>query len=170
MLRILSYTMLVIVTSIAGASSVAAQQGTAPVKVVSPLPLPVTDADNPGRHPFQAQLCAGCSPTSITPSTLTVPSDVRLVIEFVSALCEIQGSASLYDAAVTTIVGGNTVPHSFAPTPTFVTATDKRSVITHTTRLYADPGTQVGVFIRLSAGTANVSFCSFSISGYTIAP
>jgi hypothetical protein len=92
MSRVVAYTMLVLVASIIGPMSAAAQgPPNAGVTIKGPLPLPVTDADNPGRSPFQAELCSGpCSDGQggVVPSSLTVPSNVRFVIEFVSARCD----------------------------------------------------------------------------------
>src|SRR4029453_1867361 len=75
-------------------------QGAAPIQIVAPLPVPVTDSTNPADHPFQALLCSpGCQVGGPEPDPTTfvlVPAGTRLVIEYISGFC-----ASPVDVTIT---------------------------------------------------------------------
>ena len=162
MRRILVCAMLVIVTA-AISANVAAQghgSGAAPVRIIEPLPLPVTDSDNPARRPFQAALCNhSAGPTACAndvPRALTVSSDVRLVIEFVSGSCfasAASGFPMITAVALRTTVANQPVTHQFLFVPVEAGASDQNVVLSQSTKIYADPGTQV----VLSVGNAGAT-------------
>ena len=68
------------------------QNRTTPVTVIGTAT--VRDADNPGRYPFHAELCAELGEVACAaPTKLAVGPGVRAVIEFVSASCVVKGDA-----------------------------------------------------------------------------
>jgi hypothetical protein len=173
MCRVVACTVLLLVASTIGPNSVAAQgpPGPTAVRIEAPLPLPVTDADNPGRSPFQAPLCRAFGDPSCdnVPATLTVSSDVRLVIEFVSSACEVRGEAPrVTDISLDTTVATTQARHHFIPVPTEVATGLQVTVSSQSTKIYADPGTVIN-FGRSTIGATSAR-CFLSISGYTIAP
>jgi len=174
MCRVVAVIVLVLVSSSIGPNSVAAQgppEGVR-VEIVNPLPVPVTDAGNPVPSPFQASLCGkhGSFTCQDIPETLTVPGDVRLVIEFVSFTCSASGTtpspATVTIVGLTTTVSNSTVRHNFIPVRSIGNSSD--SLGSQSTKLYADPGTEVRLaFASLSDNVG--SSCFVSISGHTIA-
>jgi hypothetical protein len=143
-------------------------------------PLFTRDADNPARRPFQTALCnaenfLGGSAVCHDPGTYTVPSDRRLVIEFVSGSCSTIGSSgagslnglnSLTLQLETTAGGTNVASHIFPPA-IFL----GQISLAHQTRIYADPGTTVEFFMGAAVGPSPFSIdCTITISGYTITP
>jgi hypothetical protein len=179
MRTILVCAMLVIGTS-AISANVAAQgqgqgSGSAPVRIIEPLPLPVTDSDNPARHPFQAVLCFhSAGPTACpndVPRALTVSSDSRLVIEFVSGSCfasAASGFPIVRTVQLRTTVANEPVPHQFLFVPVEAGATAQNVVLSQSTKIYADPSTQV--VLGVAGAGATTTQCVVSISGYTITP
>jgi hypothetical protein len=175
MCRVVACTVLVLVASTMGPNSVAAQGPPGPTAVIiqAPLPLPVTDADNPGRSPFQATLCRAFGDQScdnLAPETLTVSSEVRLVIEFVSSACTVVGSTDprVTDISLDTTVATTQVRHHFIPVPTDVATGLGVTVSSQSTKIYADPGTVINLGFSTIGPTS--ARCFLSISGYTIAP
>lgn len=67
-----------------------------------------------------------------------------------------------------TSVRTKSVIHRFIPVPTHSAQVGQQSVVSQSTRIYADPGTSVQ--LGMSALSANNSECRGSISGYTITP
>jgi hypothetical protein len=139
-------------------------------------PLFTRDADNPARQPFQTSLCfsvgTGAFPcSSKAPSFLRVPSDRRLVIEFVAGSCQTgpiggTGLTGLGLGIATTAGGADVIyslPYSFG-----LSELD----IAQQTRIYADPGTSVSFGEERGAGGATPSFvtCVLGLSGYTVTP
>jgi hypothetical protein len=119
----------------------------------------VRDVDNPARAPFQASVemdnLGGNNGASIQ-----VPVGVRLVIEFVSAACNLSSGVPLTSVRVTT-----NVDHFFGP----ITSGANFAVISQSTRMYAEPGTNVLVKPFPTTNPATTS-CKVSVSGYLITP
>jgi hypothetical protein len=140
-------------------------------------PLFTRDADNPARRPFQAALCQaiglGATPGECAPSkpnNFTVPSDRRLVIEFVAGSCQtgpiggtgLTGLSLNIENSVGGTFGGYSLPYSFV-----LGELD----IAQQTRIYADPGTKVVLGLGGSAGsTPTFATCVLGLSGYTVTP
>lgn len=139
------------------------------VEVVNEEPIPTYDVL--GGVPFQFDLCtavvAGLS-CGITPNAENVPAGKRLVIELVTATCELKkDSTSLHNTilsvAVTTEINGDSVLHYFGVTPVSpqLDSTYKYTV-TQLTRLYADPETEVSVGVFANALGSRRCFVTFS--------
>jgi hypothetical protein len=142
------------------------------VSNMSGAPLYVREVDNAAHHPFAAGLSTGLTCTvapgsGVCNASLSVPSGEELVIETVSIDAFLSpGFKAIGIIAVTT--GGTgmacTLPLTFVDT---ISGFDQW-IVTQPLRLYADPGSTVGVSISQNvtgAGGTN----QFEISGYTIA-
>lgn len=138
------------------------QQGSAPVTIVSPLPLPVDDVSRPAATSVQHNFVPGYDP-------YVVPAGKRLVIEFVSASCTTEGSGRIVAAYLTTSVGTQRTPHSFYPVLTGSTPDGGTiQVFSHATRLYADPATDVFATVTSIGGLGSCT--SLVFSGYLTNP
>lgn len=138
------------------------QQGSAPVTIVSPLPLPVDDVSRPAATPVQHNFVPGYDP-------YVVPAGKRLVIEFVSASCTTEGLGRIVAAYLTTSVGTHRMPHSFYPMLTGSTSDGVNiQVFSHSTRLYADPATEVVATVPSVGGLGSCT--SLVFSGYLTNP
>jgi hypothetical protein len=139
-------------------------------------PVYARDADNPARHPFQATLCVsfGVSCGS-TPSTAAVPETKRLVIEYVSGQCPPAGTGlptglSVTGALLSTVAGGVAATHLFAIVPGVSIGGPNGFVVAQTTRLYADPGTDIELDVDVGGlGIDGSIRCTLAVSGYLIA-
>jgi hypothetical protein len=165
-------------------------QGSAPVTIVNPLPVPVAGsvavsgtanvnvvnaplrvAVDATQQPFQKTLCTvGWPPGCLsTPSSFNVPSDKRLVIEYVSGQCD---TASLAESvglmSVSTLV--SSVPTSHYVVPQFLGSVGSVKLYgsAQQTRIYADPGTQV--YASASGFPTGSVGCLVSLSGYLVNP
>jgi len=139
-------------------------------------PLPTRDVDNPARTPFQIKLCqqasfGGGNPGgACTDHSFQVPSEYRLVIEYISGECfftpDVVNSIQL---AVSTTVGGSSAPHSLH---LLSNALDRRVLdFGHQVRIYADSDTSVGLNFSASAGPGAGSIsCRLTLSGYGVTP
>jgi hypothetical protein len=131
----------------------------------------VTDADHPARNAFQITLCTiGWPPGCLsTPSTVHVPNDKHLVIEFVSGQCNTDGANEIMTAAIlATTANRAQVSHRFLPVHTLTTATLNGYQVSQQTRLYADPGTAVAA--SAESYTRGAVGCLLNISGYFVTP
>ena len=139
-------------------------------------PLFTRDTDNPARRPFQTSLCSaiglGQTPgtCSSTPSSFTVASDQRLVIEFASARCFTgpvgPNALNLLTVGLGTRVGGTSVEHAL---PLVLGLGEFEAA--QQTRIYADAGTLVSIGMSAGAGATNTSAtCFLALSGSTITP
>jgi hypothetical protein len=175
-------------------TQVAAQNphpGSAPVNIVSPLPLPVTgslnvsggsvevsgtvnvrDVDNPAGQPFQFS-------NQLPTGNFRVPDGKRFVIEYFSARAQTTADNNCSLAVLTISTQTNTVSfpgvplaknHYFTPTPTTTNLSTNVFVVSQPTRLYADPGTIVGgdVDFRGSACAGAINFADITFSGYLV--
>jgi hypothetical protein len=136
------------------------QQGAAPMTLVGPLPLPVVDARlvrTPVQYNFSPEY-----------QDYVVPSDKRLVIEFVSGTCEVEAPGRTTAGYIRTTVGSLTIAHAFVPVFTASTADTNILVFSQSTRLYADPGTELSATISIYGGSGSCS--SFAFSGYLTNP
>jgi hypothetical protein len=161
-------------------------QGAAPVRIVSPVPLLVRDVDNAARQPFQAELCTqvplGGPFCGTKPSSVAVPADRRLVIEYASGRCPRSGFALStgedWAASLQTTAGGTQARHLLHPvigiaigSPQLQSALQLNGFdVTQMTRIYADPGSLIRLdFEDLGGLGNNVITCEITISGYTVA-
>jgi hypothetical protein len=172
MMRSLMYFATAIVSvglgSIADAQT--GQSRTTPVTIVGTAT--VKDADNPGRHPFQASLCVPLGDVNCSqPTSLSVAPGVRLVIEFVSAECLVNGTApTVLGIGLKTTVNEVSVQHYLSSLNSVTSgASQARGTISQSTQLYADPETNVSPFLVPTPGWTN-GFCSMAVSGHTITP
>lgn len=133
---------------------------------------------NDAIQPVQASITSCNSPTiGCGPATIyTVPAGKRLVIEYASmSACMLQGQSATL-TIFTTVNSGfvghlvNVAPAAGPGTPNIGCNSPAASSITavgQQVRLYADPGTTVGVEGLRNSNTGTVDF-SFSISGYLV--
>ena len=135
--------------------------------VNTPLPVAITGAG----EPFQTSICYAAFNISCgsMPSSFVVPSTHRLTIEEITLHCETLGTATTLLAAVfRTTVGSNTEDHYFEPAPSIPpVATSNRYTKAHQTRLYADAGSTVEIFVN--AFGLDGRRCFSSVSG-TLTP
>lgn len=170
--------MLLIVCLISAKTAGAVPSVGLPVRVTGPLPVPVNgtvgisgtpsfqDADNPGRHPFQARLCLSYIQSCLPSDTdrLTVPSDRRYVVEFVSGTCSF-GLSLHAEVILQTTVGTVDASHEIIATPGV-----PAFVFSQLTKIYADPGSKIELFMFNDSGIPPMGSCTAFISGYFIAP
>ncbi len=130
----------------------------------------VRDEDNPARHPFQAA-CFASSEQYCT--VATVPEGQRLLIQGGTVHAIINpGPGSAVWASISTIANGSPVFHNvgmqdLGPTVgAFETPHAYIAIVPFT--LYADPGTEVRVFVRRGFVALESISLSASISGYTV--
>ena len=187
-LGVLTILLMTVVASSRPASAAPPAQAGPNVTIVGPLPLPVTgsttvsgtaavrDVDNAARSPFQAQLCqkvefgTGTISACSTSNSFEVPSDERLVIEYVSGTCFVTlGVVNSVRISMGTTAGGSQAEHRFLLTPD---ALDARNLdAAQQTRIYADPSSVVGMNFSSGAGPGNgVAKCTLTLSGYTVTP
>jgi hypothetical protein len=127
----------------------------------------IADVDNPARQPFQttctAQIVAGRPSCTLT----TVPAGKRLVIERVEARLHFQSPTDLkFFIFIETTAGGVASNHAIIPALSGVEL-DSYVIAREQVRLYADPGTDVSVFID-SALIPATPTCTYKISGYFV--
>jgi hypothetical protein len=130
--------------------------------VANPITNPaLTENVNDGvLQPVQFYLAPNSQTSGQASAYWPVPAGKRLVIEYYSAQAQdLTGGAVLM--TLTTSVGGSSVPFIV-----FVNATAGNQV-NQTTRIYADPGTQVQAF-EANGGGATHCGGLISISGYLV--
>lgn len=138
------------------------------VKIDSSSPVPVRDADNPARQPFQTELDFFEADGSYgATQSFTVPANKRLVIEYVSADSGVPVGELTRIGISTEINGQYQGHHVVANRLGAVGNGDDEFVAGQPMTVYADPGTDVFVgFSRNNAvGFAN---CFVTISGHFV--
>jgi len=129
------------------------------------LPLPVTSAG----QPFQTSLCAGlgvCPPS--VPSIYTVPSDRRLVIQFVSGNCVTAGPPNRLRVGIGAFFGGTGADFPF---PLSADPFGSGEInLAQQTLIYADPGSVVLLEVGTGGYSGASAVCTVSLSGYTTTP
>src|SRR5437867_3289252 len=145
-----SFVVLVSALVLMNPSTSHSQTSNKDVRVVNTTaePVPVRDVDN-ARQPFQeVALVVIPASSSSASSTFTVPAGKRLVIEYVSGNNTLFAGQKLRGAFILTYVGGQYQRHYLLihhgepynnTNEEFVTAQEMKA--------YADPGTQVEVFL-----------------------
>jgi len=135
--------------------------GSTPVSVVNTTPITVADIDNPAKQPFQITIGPSSSSGNTAAASYTVPSGKRLVIEYYAAqLTQYPQGGYSYVYLVTT-AGGSQVYYKIIP-PVSTTTT-----FNQTTRIYADPGTDVQVLVTSSSSIGGAG-ASVNLSGYFV--
>ena len=140
---------------------------TADVRVVNTPD--VRDADNPARQGFQQEVGVKVEEGGNTGLTdFEVPAGKRLIIEYVSAEVHTPAGQSC-DVRVGTFNNDTGRSHFFAATQVAPTNLGNDIMVSQMTRLYADPGTKVGVVVRRVATSQAGSLQGVvSISGYLV--
>jgi len=135
--------------------------GAAPgvANAVTVQPALVRDVDEGALQPFQVSVLAASNSSGQQAAYFSVPAGKRLVIEYYSAQAQDLQGGNGVGMTLGTSAGG-----VFAAYIVYVNATTTNQV-TQTTRIYADPGTQVQVFV-FGPGT----HCGglITISGYLV--
>ena len=154
--RVINTTAESLPVSIEGSKTIpVAVQG--PTVIDSSHPVMTNDVDNPARHPFQKTLRYGQSP-------FTVPTGKRLVIEFVTFAGNVN-DGDPFSGSIDTVVNGEQVRHYFQLHETHTQSGRHMFIDSQTTRIYADPGTDVFAGINFRGDEA---FMDASISGYLL--
>jgi hypothetical protein len=152
-------------------------------------PVPNRDVDNPAKEPFQANMCIdagtqfgncrlGGLPGFVQVPTTTTDNAVvkRLVIEYVDAVCFVNGSGLITAWGLSITVNENVqnvqsglpsgeLVHDFLPQ--LAPGSPGPLLISQQTRLYADPGTVVGSSIADTAGVTGYQ-CQGTITGHLV--
>jgi hypothetical protein len=166
--------LLVVTAAVLASRQAVAQQtdpkgGAAPVSIVSPDPVRVSEAPSEPVH------FSGSCNTTINGNGCTVhypvPAGKRLVIEYVSHLALSLPPEAFSSMRVESVVGGVEVEHQLPPTAVatvrnvaFVAGTGQA------VRLYADPETFVALKgVHLNGLTAKDASFTFTFSGYLLA-
>lgn len=117
-------------------------------------PPKADDTNNSDQQPFQTALCDTSSCVAAGQNSFKVPAGHRLVIEFVSGHC----GSSESTVFLSTTVRGTTVAHNFVPVRT---VNDSEGSFSQSTRIFADPGTNV----LLSGNVPFPTCASVTLSG-----
>ena len=137
-------------------------------------PIFTRDRDNPALAPFQTTLCdddpSGIPLCGSIPNSVTVGANQRLVIEYVEVFCGGggPGNAFAFQSLLFTTAGGTLAGHvlSFTPNGPLHTLTSQL------TRIYADPGTTVGLNVQsnVSVPAGGSVDCHATLSGNLVTP
>ena len=130
-------------------------------------PVPVANV-NDARQPFQRFFSLNATDFPNALGSFQVPSGKRLVIEYASFRGE-KPQGQILELVIQTTVNSVLAPHFLTPSPVGAMGTSEFFTASQQMRVYADPGTSVGVFIQRFAGpfTGNIS-AGVSISGYLV--
>lgn len=131
----------------------------------------IRDVDSTTKSPIQFGLCNFALQNSCLSSQQTlfnVPSDRRLVIEFVSGSCTTVGSIQALTVGIASTVGGFGALHlldlAFAPFSNTILRVSQQ------TRIYGDPGSTVSLLVGGAFGAGGGATCTLVFSGHTVAP
>jgi len=125
---------------------------------VTVQPALVRDVDEGALQPFQLSMVVGSITSGTQAAYIPVPAGKRMVIDYYSA----QAQDWTGGAALMTI--GTTVGGVFVSYIVYVNANTSNQV-TQATKIYADPGTQVQIFVATNAGSCGGLI---SISGHYV--
>jgi hypothetical protein len=124
------------------------------VTIDSSAPVNVHDVDNPALQPFQRILDVLIPPGQGTATDqFVVPAGKRLVIEFTSTNVTAPTGMKLW-VRLQALSGGVFVSYNMTSTLLSNTAGTDFSVGSETTRIYADPGSNVTLVVSVLGGTA----------------
>jgi hypothetical protein len=151
-------------------------------------PTPVVVRDHTPTQPFHMFLCSDYGTLSgscqtVVPaanSSFQVPTTTsdghaveRMVIENISGVCASTGSGQqVFEVILSTTLNENspiaTISDIFpaAPSAAGLTATVLIQTVSQTTRLYSDPGSQVGLSFGITGNSADGSRCNMTLTGY----
>jgi hypothetical protein len=166
----LAFTGLAVIDALLGSSRALAQGPAAPQVAI---------------QPFQAELCTqvprGGTFCGSKPSSVAVPANRLLVIEYASGRCPRSGftlsNGEDWAAALKTTAGGTTARHLLHPAvgvaignPQLVSAMQLNGFdVTQQTRIYADPGSLVELDFEDLGGLGNATIsCNITISGHMV--
>ncbi|MCI0627644.1 MAG: hypothetical protein L0387_39340 [Acidobacteria bacterium] len=124
---------------------------------------------NSAGTPFQTTLEAAVGVPTMQPSSLNVPVNKRLIIEFVSGFCRpVTATDSMRaEVGLFTTSSGVGASHALPMAQPF----SFTQSFAESTRIYADPGTTVGFGLGVIAGGASAFLsCSATISGLLVDP
>jgi hypothetical protein len=117
-------------------------------------------------EPFQQQVSVTIPNNALQgTATITVPGNKRMIIEFVSAHCELFSPGFLIDRfEITTSLGGQAARYQFAGTRTTTGLID-RYVANQQVVIHADPGSTVIFFVTFPTMLTSGATGRFSIAG-----
>lgn len=131
----------------------------------------IRDVGDATKSPVQFRLCNFavqnfCSSNEQT--LFTVPSDRRLVIEFVSGSCITVGSMQGFTVGTASTAGGVGALHLL----NLVLAPFSNTIlhVSQQTRIYADPGSMVSLAVGGGFGAGASATCTLVYSGHTVGP
>ena len=145
------------------------------VKIDTANPLPVRDADNPARQPFQAHgsntfVDGGRVISAVT--ITTVPAGKRLIIEHVSVFGVMLAGQKMIETAITTRLqnsnSGQPLPHDLTINAQGSNGFRDYFVASQDMRWYADAGTDVVGFAERDNTAGGGGDVQFAISGYFV--
>jgi hypothetical protein len=152
-------------------SALVCAAGPAPVPVPPSTPVNIVNAASIAhaegiQHPFQqVASCQGAGSTGCE-STLALPADRRLVLEYVSARCTVPGNSVLVSIDVSTTVDRASTP--FSHILSHVDHPLSHSAIAaHPVKIYADAGSVVTLHAAIDVGQPTWG-CDFSLSGQSV--
>lgn len=131
-------------------------------------PVPVFDVENPAKQPFQTSVLSFIEAGSPSGHAFfRVPAGKRLVIEYISGILSVPFGQSIVTFELTTTASRLTANHSVQISFAGVLAGSSQFTAGQLVKIYADPGTIVGVgaFRNTYTGTGRVSV---TISGYLL--
>jgi hypothetical protein len=143
--------------------------GNVTVDNTAAAPVLVSDVDNPARQPYQVELSAPFGPDFALSGIPAVPAEKRLVIEQCTAMVPGLDAEANVILTITTSVGGRSVSHWFSLNKLTTNVGVAPMIISQLIRLYADPGTPVGVLMTVQGPTppSGARF-DLTLSGYLV--
>jgi len=143
------------------------------VKVDTTNPLPVTDVDNPARHPFAFSVPLTDQTWGVDNATklvtVHVPDNERLVIEQVSVLALLwRATDQSLRVIVSTRADGHFSAYHFGGTDVSQVLSSDNYIASSLIRMYADPGTDVSIFAIRGNHSSASDTADVNLSGYLV--
>lgn len=131
----------------------------------------VKSADEPGRHPYQASISCQIPDTqSSSSASVQVPSNKRVVIDYVSAFGHMPPGEKLVAVDLISTADASTLSHAL--TPVFTGAahnSDNYFAVSQPTTLFADPGSTLATNCIRDSITG-VGLVGLVVSGHLLSP
>lgn len=143
------------------------------VKIDTPNPLPVSDVDNPARHPFAFSLppdAQDWSPNNATKIVqIHVPANQCLVVEQVSVQAKLLRTTNQFlRVRVDTKAGGQFSSYHIVGADVGQLDLSDNYVASSLMKMYADPGSDVGIAVIRGNSSGGTDFAEVNLSGYLV--
>ncbi len=172
MLVTLGFAALAAVLGLVNIRQVDAQGGgSAPFHIVSPLPVPITDADvnKPARHAFQAtaSFTIGIGFSEVCSAIATVPAGKRLAVEYAGATVGpmAAGESVRHVQLRTKLDTGTSVFHNLVTNPPNLF---NEVLVGELVRIYGDPTATVDMCVARGTSTADAVSVIGTVSGFLV--